>query len=828
MRSGMMGRSVWLVVAVVAGVTSFGRAVEAQQTQCFHVEGGEAAARGRVQHVVGLSSVVRLSGRCSYALSVQGPWVSASALTGRASDFLELLHLLTENEGDGERAGDPRFIFGRPRAQPSPVAARGQLHTLILRYCSHYLLEEQLGFRVIPNGTEGGVRIERSSGAAEQQCGAEQLELRAEQGSGSSLLSATARDETRRLSVGESELILPRGEWAVYAARPRGRVGLRVGVFRARGVSTPLQEHLRDVGLSERTGSTPPALLTARWEPRLDGVRLLPTEHASSQGILWAELRTAADAGLLWLARGSGSEGQDAVSDAPVVMGDVTLEAGQPQLLRIPDRPVREHMTARYGETGQSLAPTLEDWAAVFDELALCLTPSYLEQQAASPGGAVPDAGSCAALRSLIDLEPSGGGGGGAARVCLRRGMQVIGAEGARWAAASEEPECSPLPSGEGPRPRQMAVVGDSLTIENGADLCVLIDNRRIEAEGGVYHLRRSGLLEVRQGGGVDCASAQALSRLRIPVLDPEREWHPVGLYTEEEVSSCAAEGEEGVGSADERCPWRGLAHDEDEVFAYVRSRHSLEFRLSTSPAVAAVINRDPDAEVVVSRDIPLLSGVSGDFEGPEAPAVFAFVSRDGQCPSGEGATVTELRSQRPIEPDGEIVDRVFHLFLATAEDEEQSPRCLARSTFRVRHSRSLVNATAGRVIGVELGLLGDTQAVFYFTQPVALGVALPVFYFRLNLFPVRNQRWLALEIAGDLTFSAAFDPAGISRTGAALAIALQLGVPKWVPRLLSVGVMIHGAWESLPEEEGEDNNPIVSGYIGLDLSTLIDLAGGR
>lgn len=824
----MKGRRLWLIVAVVLSVVVQSRGAEAQQTQCFSVDGGDRGARGRVQHVVGLASEVRLSDRCSYALSAQGPWSSASALVGRSTDFLELMRLLTGSDEHPEGSGDPRFIFGRPNGSTSATAAQGDLQSLILRYCSHYLLEEQLGFRVIPNGTEGGVRIVRVRGAEQQQCSADQLELRIEEGAASRLLSSTPRGSTRRLEISGDEVVLPRGEWAVYAARPRGRVGLRVGVFRARGVSTPLQNYLRTLGLGERGPSAPSPLLVAHWEPERDGVRLTPTEQASSDGILWAELRTAADAGLLWLARAPRGRGEG--SDAPVVVQDVVLEAGRPQALRFPDRPVQEHMLERYGEAGAALTPNFQDWGAIFRDLALCLTPSYLEQQDGRPGVAAPDPGSCAAFRSVIEIEPSGGGAGGSgARVCLRRGMQIIGAEGARWGATSEEPVCFPLPRGDEPMPRQMAVVGDSLTVENGAGLCLLIDNQRIEPEGGVYHLRRSGLLEVRQGGGVDCASTQALSRLRLPVLDPEREWHPVGLHTDEEEALCSSEeGESGATDEGGRCPWRGLDHDEDEVFAYVRSRHSLAFRISTSPAVAAVINRDPEAAVLLGRDVPLLSGVSGDFEGPEAPAVFAFVSRSAQCPSGEGASVAELRRQRPLEPDGEIVDRIFHVFLATAESEDEPPRCLARTTFRVRHSRSLVNATAGRMIGVELGLLGDTQAIFYFTQPLAMGVALPVFYFRLNLFPIRSFRWLALEVAGDLTFGAAFDPVGVSRAGAALSIALQLGVPKWVPRLLSVGMMIHGAWESLPEEGDEDNNPIVSGYIGLDLSTLVDLAGGR
>src|SRR5690606_20585292 len=96
-----------------------------------------------------------------------------------------------------------------------------------------------------------------------------------------------------------------------------------------------------------------------------------------------------------------------------------------------------------------------------------------------------------------------------------------------------EEPECFALPelgSGEAP-PRRIAVAGDRVTVE-GQGLCVLLDNQPLEEDGGEYVLARSGLLEIRQSGGEGCASRQAIARARVPVIDPGREWHPVGLYT--------------------------------------------------------------------------------------------------------------------------------------------------------------------------------------------------------------------------------------------------------------------------------------------------------
>lgn len=394
----------------------------------------------------------------------------------------------------------------------------------------------------------------------------------------------------------------------------------------------------------------------------------------------------------------------------------------------------------------------------------------------------------------------------------------MMGAEGARWEAQGGDPLCLDLPDRGDPMPFRVATVGDRVSFEGGGQgLCLLVDNRPIEGREGEYLLESSGLLEVRQGGGEGCTSQQALTRLRLLVIDPEREWHPVGQHTNRRGSASCGEGDD---AGARRCPWRALRHDEQEVFAYVRPRSSLEYRLSTSPAVASAINREPEGRVQLGQDVPMLSGIEGDFEGALPPGLVAFASSEGSCPT---ESFQELRSRPPLDPDSQVVDRIFHVYLAAVEDPEGPVHCVARATYRVRHSRDLVNAHAGRWLGFELGLLGDTQFAFYVTAPLALGVVIPVFYLRLALFPVRLQRFLALEVAGNLTIGMSLDEVDISRAGVSLSAALQLGIPRYVPRLLSVGVMLHGAAQTHPSD-----NPIFSVYLSLDLSTLIDLAGGR
>jgi hypothetical protein len=65
--------------------------------------------------------------------------------------------------------------------------------------------------------------------------------------------------------------------------------------------------------------------------------------------------------------------------------------------------------------------------------------------------------------------------------------------------------------------------------------------------------------------------------------------------------------------------------------------------------------------------------------------------------------------------------------------------------------------------------------------------------------------------------------PAQLSRLGAALMATLEFGIPEILPRLLSFGAMVHGAAETHSVE-----NPVASLFIGLNLSSLVDLAGGR
>jgi hypothetical protein len=732
----------------------------------------------------------RLGRGCRYALDPSSEPRALPALEGREVDFLEVYGAL-----GGTGASDPRLLVARPR--------RGEVETLFLRYCSHYLIEEQLGFR-LDAAPDADLAVERVRPSA---CGAAAIELRAfreAEGTPPRLRSGTA---DAMLGVDAARLPLSRGGWTLYAARPGSTVGLRVGVLRSERVVTPLQAHLRAAARGEAG-----PLFEAHVRPGGPGMILEATAETRARPLLWPELRTASGADLLWLV---GPDGR--------VVRAVDLEAGEAGGVRLPDSLVRTHMTGRYGDVGRSLTPAPGDWRTILGTLRLCLTPTYQRNVQAARGATVPEESACVGLTDLTVLPQVDASAGAPARLCAQRDRLRL-STGGDERASGDAWICELLPElgDAGDAPMRVLTPGDRVRLQgDGTDgLCVLVDDRPIALdENGEATVPASGLLEVRQGGGDGCTSTQAMTRLRWPVVDPAREWHPVGLYdgASTDAMTCAGEGGAPEGG---QCPWRGLAHDEENVFSFVRSQQRMDFRLSTSPAVAASIASDPAATTELSQTLPILGGVAGTFEGPRPPALVVLLRRSATCPDEE--ELETLRAVAPLNVDALPPDARFHVFLASVEGPPEAPRvhCVAQAAFRVRHSRALWAASPGDAIGLEAGVLGDTRLVLFFNDPVALGGALPVAWFRL--VPAA-ARWIALDASASLVVGAAFDPAELSRVGGALSASLELGIPDYAPRLLGVGVMLNAAFET-----NSVDNPIVSGFVSLNLAQLIDLAGGR
>lgn len=766
----------------------------AAQDSCFNVTGERGS---RTQHLVAIDDVVQLSERCEYGIAAGGPYFGPGDLAGRETDFLEVWARL-EAQPNAYASGDPRVVYARETRR----GAADTQHTLMLRYCAHYLLEEQLGFRVVPEAADGGIRIERVQAAG---CDAGRVELRAVTGANRARLWSREAEQT--MGTTQRALELPEGDWSIYAARPGSPAGLRIGVFRSQRVVTPLQNHLHVVGL--RGSSSEPPLLAANWAVDGPGLLLYPTEAALSRELLWPELRTASDARVLWVAGRQGVE-------TPIVLGNVQLEGGENPGVRLPDSVIRAYMASTYGDAGQSMVPNNEDWRRVFDGLAICLAPSYHDARPVERGRPVPSANACASLSGLAVLAQAEAAQPSAdAQMCLRHGMQVIHSSGGRQEPFSDA-DCFPLPA-PGSRdsaPEHFAVAGDRITL-SGSQLCAIVDGRPLEAEEGTNEIvLPAGLLEIRQGGGTGCSGRQALARYRMPVIDPYTEWHPVGLYT-------GGEGEQ---------PWQRITHDETDYFAFVDARHELEFRLSTSEPVAAAINARGSTQL--TQDVPLLAGTTGEFGGARGPAIVAYVSRSDECPANR--PVSELAAESPVDPDDVLVDATFHVYLLGVAGMDANATCLARASFRVHPSRALFTYTVESEAfpaGFELGLLGDTQVAFWWLPSedfTVLGLMLPVAWARFT----PAIRFVAIEASANLTAGAAFAPEHLGLIGGGVSAQLVFGVPEYLPRIFSAGVMLNFSFDTIPaaiQSAGRVHNVVdYSLFLSVNLATLIDLAGGR
>ncbi len=758
---------------------------------CFTTAEGAAAPS-----VVGLDATVVASPDCRYSTTRDGAPVALPAeAAGHPIGFLELYAAVAGDTADSTESR-ARFVYARPATRRRGVLEADQ--SLALRFCVHFVMEEELGFRIRTGATDELI-IERS-GTPATDCGSARLDLRvlplAADGAAPMILHG---DAPQTLAATQRDLHLAHGSYAFYAARSGAPLALRVGQLASRGAHTPLRDHLR---AAERASARPeipgerPALLETTWSDDTGALLLRPARDARLAPEVWSEARTAAAAESLWLAR---RRTQDA---APRIIEVARVEPGGSGI-RLPDDIVEEHLRALYGRASASLAPSLAEWRTVLDGLELCLAPTYGAGDRLVTGP-VPAGSHCAPLPALAAvMQPATAAGGETPRLCIERGMQVMSAAAAtRIAPPRPEENCLPL-DGTATAPL-LAIRGDVVRLRGATagSLCVLLEGQPLDLPAAGAPLPRAGLVEVRAGAGAQCAARQGLALARLAVLDPEREWHPAGLYTSTEPARPNVPA------------WRRLGHDEDTVFAYTRSRQTLDFRLSTSPLLAAAVNT-PDAPAALTQNVPALGGVTGTIEGAHPPLVFAYVSRDEACPR---VPLERLRRRVAVDPGGLPVDATFHVFLAADEGPTRFPVCLARASFRVRASRIFLATTPAPALRIEAGLLGDVRAVVFFVRPTAIGVALPAAWLRLSL-----TSWLGFEFAAPLTFATTFEPSAISRAGVALSALMELGVPEIAPRLLGVGTMLHASGGNHP-----DGEPLLSFVVALNLSTLVDLAGGR
>ncbi len=572
--------------------------------------------------------------------------------------------------------------------------------------------------------------------------------------------------EAVSLRVGQDAQTLPPcgAGWRVRAAPPHSRP-YPLGRLQAGG-ETPLQSYFAD--------GAPRPLLRPDWAGP-QGLRFAPADDPT----LWEELRAAFASGAARLVRKAGVSSRAACAGEgePV---DVSVGAGG---LRIDPRYLAREMSRRYGDEGDRFAPSLAQMKSLAGELHVCLAASYGVRQVGGALHGLP-------LPRLADVGAMDRRFRGA-EVCVEHRLSRVTPEGLE--EREGERQCAPVAE----TPLLAAVAGSVLEVPQGAIACV--GREPLRGEGRRYVLPR-GFVDVRVETHGGCRSLEAASLGRIGVLDPGRDWIPAGLQR-------VARG--GVGHP-ELPAWRGVRRDDPRTFAWVRRRDALRFRLTTPEGFAAAWNHPSrGAPTAVSQFAPVIGDEEGDFGHARPPAFTTRISGGPSCPLAE-------ESSEHVNPAGVHVDQLVYVHLAV--DDGRSPRCLASAALRAWEPRVVASLGRSERRQLRFGVLGDARLGVFVSgpEPGAIGLLLPVLYTDLHL-----KYGFLFELSLPLTAAIAWDDGRGSRVGAGLMAAMNWGVPQIAPRLLTVGFLLHPPWPH-PDDE------VWSFFFGVDVASLVDLAGGR
>lgn len=753
---------------------------------CFELpDTRDGNARSSARKIT-LGARVQTKASCEYALSPDAAWIKLGALD---SDFASIVDGLVTQTRTTMRER-PTSVFARtltPRG-----ATQAQVESIFLAGCSEYLLGEGQGFSLrVPITTQRPTVTRESDVTA---CGAQQVAL-------FFIALPSAEDApllrrgpfTASLATDAREIVLDAGAYAIYAARNPDSVGYLLGRVDTGSSLTPLREALR---AAERDAPQP--WLRAAWKH--GRIQLEPLSEAQRRADAWTELRTAATTDAVWLQR-RGKQGAASTKLGKLAMSE------EGDAIYLPVAEIAARMVERYGDSGRYMAPDLSEWRDVTEALEVCVADRYALPQAAI-ATALP--AQCIAMTKLMaPLSIHGGVDIGAGRVCIQDTQQVMTAAGATQGTPLPE-TCAQLQQAtqtlagatheviDAPA-LLLANLGARLRFEGQgvAQLFACLDNdcQPLPGDAQTTPLTRSGLLEIRHADSRDHArSAQALTRLRVVVIDPVREWHPVGLHTAKAAGSS---------------PWHTLLHDADQVFTYTRRKQHLDFRFSGSPTAISAWNQRAAASTQLTQNLPIFGGVTGALEGTKHPALVMLVTESGTCAD---KPASEQAQNPPLDPEQALPDQAFYVHLAQYIDDATPLRCLARARFRVVPARSLRATDQIRV-----GLLGDAQLLVFISRPAAIGMSLPLVY--------GFWRWgygFGLDGSISLASAVTFDPSQVNRTGLMASTSLVWGPERIAPRLLSFGVGLHAATGT------HEDNPWGSVFAGLNLSSLFDLAGGR
>ncbi|MBL8600947.1 MAG: hypothetical protein JNK72_03390 [Myxococcales bacterium] len=759
---------------------------------------------------VTLATTFRVRAECSYGLSA----TSLRAVPAGDYDFATLSLLLARG---APPATPPRTVFARrnpppPAAPvagqppPGPSATQAPIESIFREECTESLLRNAFRMQVsTPTRMLSVARVGDASPCAQQL-----LELRFVPEAQGAALSDQATPHILPAGAASTQLNLA-SPFVVYAARATAPGAPRAAAMRLATVATgdpltPLRRALL-------------APLTTPWFAGVwgDDGALHLERTAGLADDPWAEFATAAQAGQLWI-----TAVDEAHPERPARVIDRVRFAQDAHTVALPGDLAARTLQGRYGRTAApAMSATFGEWQGALRRLQVCIPPQYSATPSASLPESTPPSSRCARLSNV--LAGVGLPDAVAARIprqlCAHRQRWQLDGVGHRRTEALDD-VCLALPRGPRPdterdAPEQIVSVGDRLSLDSEDDgsLYACIDNtcRALVFDAAHTGLTvwKPGLIEIRRARSLDAAlSAEGLTLLRMVAVDPRTDWLPVGLAVDGHQAATRFDTPYRAPEGVEASPWVDLPVEETSVFGYIRRVQTPRFAFISSPSASAAWNA-PDHHEVLTSALPVIG--STREEGPSNPphsALAVLLTRARQCPTEPAGVV---RSRIPVDPDALAVDQTFTAFLVRDRGNDLPFECLAEADFRVRPRRVAMPRR-----WLRLGLLGDVQWAFFLYTPFATGVAVPVGY-----ADARIGYGFSAQAALSATVGVTFDDAAVTRAGAGLSLAMSWG-PEVAPRLVSVGAMLHLATGT------RDDEPWVSPYLGINLSTLVELVGGR
>lgn len=406
--------------------------------------------------------------------------------------------------------------------------------------------------------------------------------------------------------------------------------------------------------------------------------------------------------------------------------------------------------------------------------------------------------------------------------------VQVQGAAGGLLERAQgSESHCAPVRT-QAPLEVDVAVVGSTLRVPSTRGLCL------VEPSGQASLLRRRasrldepGVYELRavEEGAATCSGTASLTLYRLLVLDPQRDWVPVGIRPTTDVGEA----------------WERVPRDTPTTFRFERGRDELSstLRLAASvttasliaPPVSRVVSQDiPHWAGAVAREEPSVSGVPPSLlatviTGSEmCPA--ASVDESGGRPRQRNAQELQQQSRRLVAAYD--VDSLFywHLLARSRASDNGGVKCLAVARFRVHGRRSTPAVGFSEYVWLEGGYLVGLRAMLAVDPEGPRGGLL--LYLPLGGLTLGLADWAALQASMGPSIGVDLVSAGMDWLGATLSFELLLGIPPIAARLFGFGFSVHVVGDTQNGRSSCGDHVCGTISISIDIASIFEGTGGR